>query len=369
MPDAAVSVSQVWKIFGGRSGEAFDAVRKGAWSKQQVLEDYNCVVGVADVSFAVPPGQVYCIMGLSGSGKSTLVRHINRLLQPTAGRVAVNGTDVMALPPPALQAFRNRHIAMVFQNFALMPHRSVLDNIAMPLEIRGIGKNERLAIAERNLHLVELGGWGNKFAHELSGGMQQRIGLARALASDADILLMDEPFSALDPLIRRQLQNQFMALSAQMNKTTIFITHDLEEAVRIGDRIAIMRDGQIIQEDTPENIILHPANDYIADFVAGISRLKVVRAHAVMQPVAEFERAHGGIGADWRTFAEDTQLSALIAALVEENTPLLIRDAAGARCGVVTAADLLSAVLASEGGEDGENSEGEESAQKAQGNA
>lgn len=352
---AAVSVSNVWKIFGGRSGEAFSAIRGGgAWSKQQILEEYNCVVGVADVSFQALPGQVYCIMGLSGSGKSTLVRHINRLLQPTSGQVFVNQTDVMALPAAALQAFRNKHIAMVFQNFALMPHRSVLDNIAMPLEIRGIGKNERLAVAERNLHLVELGGWGNKFAHELSGGMQQRIGLARALASDADILLMDEPFSALDPLIRRQLQSQFMALSAQLSKTTIFITHDLEEAVRIGDRIAIMRDGQIIQEDTPENIILHPANDYIADFVAGISRLKVVRAHAVMTPLEQFESVHGNISEDWRTFAEDAPLNTLITALVEENTPLRICDTQGKPCGVVTATHLLRAVLASEGSEGSE---------------
>lgn len=350
MADAAISVSNVWKIFGERSRDAFDAVRQRALSKQQVLETYNCVVGVADVSFEVPPGQIFCVMGLSGSGKSTLVRHINRLLQPTAGSIVVKQNDVMAMDERALQAFRNKHIAMVFQNFALMPHRSVLDNIAMPLEIRGVGKNERLAIAERNLHLVELAGWGNKFAHELSGGMQQRIGLARALASDADILLMDEPFSALDPLIRRQLQSQFMALSANMNKTTIFITHDLEEAVRIGDRIAVMRDGRIIQEDTPENIILHPANDYIAEFVAGISRLKVVRARAVMTPLAEFESAHGSAGEHWQTFGEDTPLHTLIQALVEGGAPVAICDHANKRTGVVGHDNLLRAVLADERG-------------------
>ena len=348
MSTAAVSVANVWKIFGERVPEAFDAVRTQALSKQQVLENYNCVVGVADVSFEVAPGQIYCIMGLSGSGKSTLVRHINRLLEPTAGQIFVNQTDVMAIGDKQLQAFRNKHIAMVFQNFALMPHRSVLDNIAMPLEIRGVGKNERLAVAEHNLHLVELSGWGNKFAHELSGGMQQRIGLARALASDPDILLMDEPFSALDPLIRRQLQSQFMALSEKLNKTTVFITHDLEEAVRIGDRIAIMRDGRIIQEDTPENIILHPANNYIADFVAGISRLNIVRAHAIMTPIAEFESQHGGVGNDWQVFGDDMPLNGLIAAFIECDTPLLIHDADGRRVGVVRYQNLLSAIMADE---------------------
>lgn len=316
------------------------------FSKKQILEKYDCVVGVADVSFRVLPGQIYCVMGLSGSGKSTLVRHINRLLEPTAGQVFVNNTDMLTLQPAALQEFRNRHIAMVFQNFALMPHRSVLENIAMPLEIRGINKNKRLEIAEQNLHLVELAGWGNKFAHELSGGMQQRIGLARALASNPDILLMDEPFSALDPLIRRQLQNQFMALSAKMRKTTVFITHDLDEAIRIGDRIAIMRDGQLVQEDTPENIVLHPADDYVADFVAGISRLKVVRARTVMRPFAEFKSHHGTMPADdCPTFGEDAPLSTLIRAAIEHDKPLVITDKSGNKTGVIEQKQLLQNVI------------------------
>lgn len=342
----AVEVAHVWKIFGKRWREAFQAVLQNNLPKQQILEEYNCVIGVADVSFRVLPGQIYCIMGLSGSGKSTLVRHINRLLEPSAGQVFVNNTDMLALQPEALQSFRNRHIAMVFQNFALMPHRSILDNIAMPLEIRGINKNKRLEIAEENLHLVDLAGWGNKFAHELSGGMQQRIGLARALASDPDILLMDEPFSALDPLIRRQLQNQFMALSAKMRKTTIFITHDLEEAVRIGDRIAIMRDGKLVQEDTPENIILHPANDYVADFVAGISRLKIVRAGAVMRPLDEFKRQYGTLpSSDCPTFGEDAPLNLLIQSVIEHDKPLVITDKTGNKTGVIEQKQLLQTVL------------------------
>ena len=357
---AAIRVCNAWKIFGQRSAEALRRIQNDGLSKRAALETYNCVIGVADVSFEVARGQIYCIMGLSGSGKSTLVRHINRLLEPTSGHIYVGGRDVMQLSPQQLQDFRNRRIAMVFQNFALMPHRSVLDNIAMPLEIRGVNKNTRLQIAEQNLALVELSGWGNKFAHELSGGMQQRIGLARALAADADVLLMDEPFSALDPLIRRQLQSQFMALAAQMHKTTVFITHDLDEAVRIGDRIAIMRDGKLIQEDTPENIVMRPADDYVADFVAGISRLKVVRAHAVMRPVEEFEREHGALG-DAPKFAEDAPLHALIAAAASKpaaaHQPLLIVDAAGARRGVVTSQDLLQAVIdgSGDGSGDGDN--------------
>lgn len=343
---AAIRVCNAWKIFGARAAEVLRRIQRDGLSKRAALATYNCVIGVADVSFEVRPGQIYCIMGLSGSGKSTLVRHINRLLEPTSGNIYVGGQDVMQLPPQALQEFRNRRIAMVFQNFALMPHRSVLDNIALPLEIRGVNKNARLKIAEQNLELVELSGWGNKFAHELSGGMQQRIGLARALAADADVLLMDEPFSALDPLIRRQLQNQFMALAARMKKTTVFITHDLDEAVRIGDRIAIMRDGKLIQEDTPENIVMRPADGYVADFVAGISRLKVVRAHAVMRPVEDFTRQHGALD-DCPRFDIDAPLHELIAAAAaaDANRPLLIIDSTGARRGVVTSQDLLQAVI------------------------
>lgn len=223
-------------------------------------------------------------MGLSGSGKSTLVRHFNRLLEPTAGEIIIDGIDVMQLNTPQLQKFRNERIGMVFQNFALMPHRSVLDNVAMPLEIRGIGKNERLQQASEVLEIVELGAWGNKFAHELSGGMQQRVGLARAISANPDVLLMDEPFSALDPLIRRQLQDEFIKLSRQLQKTTVFITHDLDEAVRIGDRIAIMKDGVVDQIGTAEEIVMNPQTEYVANFVAGISRLKVVKAYAIMKP-------------------------------------------------------------------------------------
>ena len=278
-----IQVKNVWKIFGDRAEEALNAIQAQNLSKAEVLEQFNCVVGVANTSLDIKEGEIFCIMGLSGSGKSTLVRHFNRLLEPTAGEIIIDGIDVMQLNTSQLQKFRNERIGMVFQNFALMPHRSVLDNVAMPLEIRGIGKNERLQQASEVLEIVELGAWGNKFAHELSGGMQQRVGLARAISANPDVLLMDEPFSALDPLIRRQLQDEFIKLSKQLQKTTVFITHDLDEAVRIGDRIAIMKDGVVDQIGTAEEIVMNPQTEYVANFVAGISRLKVVKAHAIMK--------------------------------------------------------------------------------------
>lgn len=341
----AIEISNVWKIFGTRASDAIADVRANGITKKQVLEKYNCVVGVADATMNIKPGEIFCVMGLSGSGKSTLVRHINRLLEPTAGTITVNGQNIMAMAPDALRQYRNEHIAMVFQNFALMPHRSVLDNVALPLEIRGISKNQRMEVAERTIEMVDLTGWGNKFAHELSGGMQQRVGLARALAADPEILLMDEPFSALDPLIRRQLQGEFMGLAANMNKTTVFITHDLDEAVRIGDRIAIMRDGRVIQTGTPEDIVMNPVDDYVSDFVAGISRLKVVRAHAVMQDLAAFESANGTLFTDARTFAQDAHLGELIDAAITSDQPAAIVNTDGRRVGVITRSDLLRTVI------------------------
>ena len=341
----AIEIEGVWKIFGTKAGIALKDIQDTGISKKAVLEKHGCVIGVADATMSIRPGEIFCVMGLSGSGKSTLVRHINRLLEPTAGRIIVNGEDIMAMKPAALRQYRNEHIAMVFQNFALMPHRSVVDNVALPLEIRGINKNDRLEIAERTIDMVELTGWGNKFAHELSGGMQQRVGLARALASDPEILLMDEPFSALDPLIRRQLQNEFMKLASQMNKTTVFITHDLDEAVRIGDRIAIMRDGRVVQVGTPEDIVMNPADDYVADFVAGISRLKVVRAHAVMEDILTFESTHGSLDHTAKTFPEDADLSQMIEHAIKDERPFVVVDSSGNRVGVITRADLLRTVI------------------------
>jgi glycine betaine/proline transport system ATP-binding protein len=342
--DTVIEISNVWKIFGARADVALQAIRDRGLTTAEVLAEFNAVVGVADVSLDVKRGEIFCIMGLSGSGKSTLVRHFNRLLEPTDGKIMIEGTDVMALAPQALQKFRNEKIGMVFQNFALMPHRSVLDNVAMPLEIRNVPKNERMRQAAAILDIVELGAWGAKFAHELSGGMQQRVGLARALAANPDVLLMDEPFSALDPLIRRQLQDEFIRLSKILKKTTIFITHDLDEAVRIGDRIAIMRDGKMVQIGTAQDIVMHPADDYVADFVAGISRLKVVHAHAVMQPIQHYINEHGPLPPQMAQVGADETLSTLINLAISNDQPIIVRQDSR-DLGVITRADLLRTVI------------------------
>jgi glycine betaine/proline transport system ATP-binding protein len=349
--DSAIEIKNVWKIFGNNSKEALNAIQNEHISKQEALEKYNSVIGVSDVSFNVKTGEIFCVMGLSGSGKSTLVRHINRLLEPTSGQILIDNEDVMKFDSKSLQDLRNKKIGMVFQNFALMPHRSVLDNIAMPLEIRGISKNDRLDAANKILDIVELQGWGNKFAHELSGGMQQRVGLARALAADPDVLLMDEPFSALDPLIRRQLQAEFIKLSKQMKKTTVFITHDLDEAVRVGHRIAIMRDGKVIQIGTPEEIVMKPADSYVADFVKGISRLKIVQAKSIMQPVEKFEKGFGSIAKNLESVHENDLLNKLIEKSSIKDEPILVINNEKKNIGVITQADLLKAVVEGSDGE------------------
>ncbi|MDB9772940.1 glycine betaine/L-proline ABC transporter ATP-binding protein [Candidatus Pelagibacter sp.] len=349
--DSAIEIKNVWKIFGNNSKEALNAIQNEHISKQEALEKYNSVIGVSDVSFNVKTGEIFCVMGLSGSGKSTLVRHINRLLEPTSGQILIDNEDVMKFDSKSLQDLRNKKIGMVFQNFALMPHRSVLDNIAMPLEIRGISKNDRLDAANKILDIVELQGWGNKFAHELSGGMQQRVGLARALAADPDVLLMDEPFSALDPLIRRQLQAEFIKLSKQMKKTTVFITHDLDEAVRVGHRIAIMRDGKVIQIGTPEEIVMKPADSYVADFVKGISRLKIIQAKSIMQPVEKFEKEFGSITKNLESVHENDLLNKLIEKSSIKDEPILVINNEKKNIGVITQADLLKAVVEGSDGE------------------
>jgi glycine betaine/proline transport system ATP-binding protein len=324
--DIAIDARGVWKVFGAQAQEALAAIRTEGLSKPEVLRRFNCVVGVRDASFTIAKGELFCVMGLSGSGKSTLVRHINRLLEPTDGQILIDGSDVMALNDAQLRHLRNHRIAMVFQNFGLMPHRTVRDNVAMPLEIRGVGKAARWSEADRVLDLVELTGWEDKYANELSGGMQQRVGLARALAADPEYLLMDEPFSALDPLIRRQLQDQFVALSRQLRKTTVFITHDLDEAIRIGHRIAIMKDGEIVQIGTPEQIVLNPADAYVADFVSGISTLSMISAASIMQPLADFIARNGDLPADAPQAHVEMNLAALMPLCVEGVGVVVVTD-------------------------------------------
>lgn len=339
-----IELHNVWKIFGARADEAMRAVLSEGLTKAEVLDRYDCVVGVADASFEISEGEIFCVMGLSGSGKSTLVRHINRLLEPTSGQITIGGIDVMGLKDTQLRDLRSRRIGMVFQNFGLMPHRTVRDNVALPLEARRVGRTARLRAADQAIDKVELTGWGDKYVYELSGGMQQRVGLARALAADPDVLLMDEPFSALDPLIRRQLQDQFMHLASEMKKTTVFITHDLDEAIRIGHRIAIMKDGRVVQIGTAEEIVTNPADEYVADFVGGISRLKLVFANSVMVPIAEHEKHQGPLPDDVHEVRVDHDLDHLIDITIKGDKPMVVLDAAQDRVGVISRHDLLHAI-------------------------
>ena len=339
MSETVVELTDVWKVFGDRASETIDAARNRGLTKPEALSEFSTVIGVREASFSVARGEIFCIMGLSGSGKSTLVRHVNRLIEPSAGTIRVLGEDVGKKNGKQLREMRSKHIGMVFQHMALMPHRSVKDNVAYPLEIRGVPKSRRWAVSEHTLNLVDLNGYEDRLPRELSGGMQQRVGIARALASDPEILLMDEPFSALDPLIRLQLQDQFKALVAELKKTTLFITHDLDEAIRIGHRIAIMKDGVIVQIGTPEQIVTEPADEYVREFVQGISRLKLVRAHTIMEPLAEGDTAPGGAPR-----AEgDSDLDHLIDLSVGSDSPIIITEG-GRDVGVVSKETLLRGI-------------------------
>jgi glycine betaine/proline transport system ATP-binding protein len=346
MSRPAVECKDVWKIFGRRVDEALAAIRNEGLGKATVLERFGCVVAVAGASFAVKPGEIFCIMGLSGSGKSTLVRHINRLVEPTAGQILVAGEEISRKSESKLRRLRAERIGMVFQNMALLPHRTVRENVALSLELRKVDKATRLALAEEKLALVQLGGWGDRYPNELSGGMQQRVGLARALAADPDILLMDEPFSALDPLIRRELQDEFIELAATMNKTTVFITHDLDEAIRLGHHVGIMKDGRIVQIGTPEEVVTNPADAYVAKFVQGISRLKLVRAARAMIPIGQYCRTpeHPSF-ADAPRAGPEADLDQLIElSNGAGNRPIVVVDGSGREVGVVTTATLLRSI-------------------------
>jgi len=339
-----VSVRNVWKIFGDKAAAALQDCQQGDSSKAEILERHQAVVGVRDVSISVAEGEIFCIMGLSGSGKSTLVRHINRLIEPTSGEIHINGTNVSDLNPEELRALRADKIGMVFQNMSLLPHRTVRDNVAFPLELRNVDAFSRAKAADRVIDLVGLNGYEDRMPDELSGGMQQRVGLARAMAADPDILLMDEPFSALDPLIRRGLQDEFLALSRTMNKTTLFITHDLDEAIRMGSRIAIMKDGVIVQTGTPEEIVTQPADDYVAKFVAGISKLKLIYAHTVMRDFEQYQQSFGELPIDQCPQATpDDDLDTLIRLSLDQKYPTVIIED-GKSVGVVTKDALLRGI-------------------------
>ena len=283
MAETKISIENLFKIFGPRPQSVLAAVHQGM-SKQKLLEEHGHVLGLKDINIDVSAREISVIMGLSGSGKSTLIRHINRLIEPTSGRIVVNGRDVLAMTKEELIEIRRHSVSMVFQRFGLHVHKTVAENAAYGLVIQGTPIKEAKLQSRKWLDRVGLSGFENHYPSQLSGGMQQRVGLARALATDAEILLMDEPFSALDPLIRTDMQHVLLGLQEELHKTIVFITHDLDEALRLGDSIAILRDGAVIQQGNPQDIILHPADGYIFDFVKDINRGRVIESRSVMTP-------------------------------------------------------------------------------------
>ena len=304
-----IQADALYKIFGPRPQRAVERLRTGA--EVADLREEGITAAVIDASFEVAEGEIFVVMGLSGSGKSTLLRLVNGLLEPTAGTIEVDGQELSALNAKELRRVRREHVSMVFQHFALLPHRTVGENAAYGLKLKGLNRADREQRADRALAMVGLEGWGGYLPDELSGGMRQRVGLARALAADTPVLLMDEAFSALDPLIRREMQDQLVDLQSRLDKTILFITHDLNEAMRLGDRIAMMRDGRIVQTGTSEQILNDPANDYVAQFVQDVDRTRVLTAANVMEPPAAVLGAEQGPRAAHKLLREH-QMSALM---------------------------------------------------------
>ncbi|GGS02345.1 glycine/betaine ABC transporter ATP-binding protein [Streptomyces aureoverticillatus] len=331
-----LQAEHLYKVFGRRPDDAVEKLRNGA--DREELRAEGTTAAVIDASFTVEPGQIFVVMGLSGSGKSTLLRMLNGLSDPTAGQVLFDGQDLTKLSARELREVRSKKISMVFQHFALFPHRSVLENAAYGLEVQGLGRAEREKRALEALELAGLKGWEKSWPDELSGGMQQRVGLARALATDADLLLMDESFSALDPLIRRDMQDQLLELQKRLKKTIVFITHDLNEAMRLGDRIAVMRDGRIVQIGTSEDILVTPANDYVAAFTQDVDRSRVLTAGAIMaDPDEGFVRADAPA-----TVTEDTSIIELFTPCSTSGVAVAVVDGDGELVGVVPRARLLA---------------------------
>src|SRR6476619_6409167 len=288
----ALHVEHLWKIFGPRADKII-GTDEAQLSRKELQEKTGHVIGIRDVSFDVAPGEVFVVMGLSGSGKSTLVRLLTRLIEPTAGKVELYGEEITGMSESELLETRRRKVSMVFQHFGLLPHRKVVDNVAFGLEVRGENKSKRRNRAQEMVDLVGLEGYENNFPDQLSGGMQQRVGLARALAADPDILLFDEPFSALDPLIRRDMQSEVIRLHHEVGKTMVFITHDLSEALKLGDRILIMRDGKMVQCGTGDELVGAPADDYVRDFVKDVARGDVLTLRWIMRPAVDGDALDG----------------------------------------------------------------------------
>ncbi|MFD7919136.1 glycine betaine/L-proline ABC transporter ATP-binding protein [Streptomyces sp. NPDC059740] len=335
-------VRDLWKVFGPKAERIPGDDSLTGLTAAEVRERTGCTPAVRDVSFDVHPGEVFVVMGLSGSGKSTLVRCLTRLIEPTSGTLELDGEDVRGMDRATLRELRRHRAAMVFQHFGLLPHRTVLDNVAYGLEIQGVGKTERRARAQEMVDKVGLDGLEKRRPGQLSGGQQQRVGLARALAVDPEVLLFDEPFSALDPLIRRDMQDEVVRLHKEEGRTMVFITHDLSEALRLGDRIALMRDGQIVQLGTPEEIVASPADDYVRDFVADVPREQVLTVRRAMRPARDGE-AEAGTG-----LSPQTRVADAIDVVARTGAPARVMD--GERClGVVDHAALLGVVARVDG--------------------
>jgi glycine betaine/proline transport system ATP-binding protein len=339
--DAELSVEGLWKVFGTKASDVACDETMERLSVQDIKKKTGCAVAVRDVSFDVGCGEVFVVMGLSGSGKSTLVRCLTRLIEPTKGQVVFQGTDITAADEKELRDLRRRKVSMVFQHFGLLPHRRVLDNVSYGLEVRGTDKKDRMKRAGEVTELVGLAGYENSYPDQLSGGMKQRVGLARALASDPDMLLFDEPFSALDPLIRRDMQNEVIRLHHEMGKTMVFITHDLSEALKLGDRILIMRDGEIVQTGTPDEVVAAPADDYVKDFVSDVPRSHVVTLRWVMRDPKPDEPLDGP------AMSPDTVVKQAARDALGSDHPIRVMD--GDRMlGVVHHDDLLRVIVAEE---------------------
>ncbi len=336
----ALSVKHLWKVFGPKADQIIGSPDADL-SRAEMLERTGCIAAVKDVSFDVAPGEVFVVMGLSGSGKSTLVRCLTRLIEPTAGQVEIGDRDVAAMSTKDLMDVRRKEVAMVFQHFGLLPHRRVLDNVAFGLEIRGEEKEKRYARSQEVIELVGLKGYENHYPDQLSGGMQQRVGLARALAVGPKLLLFDEPFSALDPLIRRDMQNEVIRLQEDLDTTMVFITHDLQEALKLGDRILIMRDGEVVQVGRPDEIIGAPADAYVRDFVQEVPRSHVLTLRWVMRP------ARAGDNMEGPEMESDTIVQKAARAALDSDHPVRVMED-GKMIGVVDDEAILRTVVAEE---------------------
>ena len=331
--DILIKVNQLYKIFGDNSNEALDLVKDGM-GKDELLEKCNCVLGLNNINLDISKAKIQVVMGLSGSGKSTLIRHLNRLIEPTSGEILVNEQDILSLSQKELVQFRQNNMSMVFQKFALFPHKTVLQNVGYGLAIQNIPVDEWDERAKKWISRVGLDGYETYYPGQLSGGMQQRVGLARALATDAEILLMDEAFSALDPLIRSEMQNILLDLQNELHKTIIFITHDLDEALKIGDRIAILRDGSMVQDSDPQKIIMKPADDYVSDFIKDINRARVIQAKSIMTPSKS--KSSGA------TVKEDMVLEDILQIMSDApSKPVTIEDSKGKITGKIEMVNLI----------------------------